>query len=188
MISKHQILQINKQTLPGRGHPTHFLHFLLPFKHCPFPRCGWAQKVPGEFSSPYSEIRETNVSPSKQILSPSPPGHCAAQWCQSRGFEETLTAVPWHWLSSLLSVVCCLLAREKTQIHAQLELNSPSSSLMYSKRGGTTVSSKEMEVATHKQETTKSFHLKSMKRSADTTGKGRMAPTGRVKFQFCLPG
>lgn len=25
MISKHQILQINKQTLPGRGHPTHFL-------------------------------------------------------------------------------------------------------------------------------------------------------------------
>lgn len=52
-------------------------------------------------------------------------------------------------------------------------MNSLSSSLMCSRRGGTTVSSKEMEVATHKQENTKSFHLESV--IADRTGKGHMA-------------
>lgn len=48
-----------------------------------------------------------------------------------------------------------------------------------------TVSSKDLEVATHKQENTKSFHLESV--IADRIGKGHMALTGDVKFEF-LPG
>lgn len=63
-------------------------HSASPFqKICyPFPRCMQVQKTPDELSSPCCEMREENLSPGDQNLSPSPPDLFAAQWCQSNGF------------------------------------------------------------------------------------------------------
>lgn len=99
---KHFVTEAFLQTLPSLLHARP--HSASPFqKICyPFPRCMQVQRIPDELSSPCCEMREKNLSPGDQNLSPSPPGLFAAQRCQSNGFYERQTAIPGLWLTS-----CC---------------------------------------------------------------------------------